>query len=378
MSSYIGEVHEPPAAGRRQSRVTIDVGGTNFVAAAHTLASNSAYFASLFSANWVESANEGRCLFLDQDPAPFGVLLGYMRRGLIRVDDIDTDVLALAEFLGVEKLLLAVKVRWYGNIGKGPVHDRDEETAAAFDREHGGILKAVSAGLFPFFRRRNDVDPDVDYAMMRVHYRSQLRDEIFNPVSVTVHDVRSGAAVECRSMMIGALNGLYADGYELHGGSEINHNSASSGQDCVAFRRRSHSVRRRGAAGEDSATDIFIPSDEEVARVRDEGYTKQFVMRFENSGLNHLGVVAPAEFLDEGDDPNPDPYAQTTITNEVGSETQFWLERHGFVTREEDLKEHSWLIKSYIEHFETIKCTLYSRKVPVRRRGGGGASVVGN
>lgn len=34
---------------------------------------------------------------------------------MIKVEDIDADVLALAEFLGMERLLLAVKVRWYHN-----------------------------------------------------------------------------------------------------------------------------------------------------------------------------------------------------------------------------------------------------------------------
>ena len=97
-------------------RVVLDVGGTKFITSASTLTSNSAYFASLLSDNWIESNNGEDEIFIDQDQVPFSVLLDYMRRGNIKVDDIDTDVLSLAEFLGMERLLLAIKVRWYCNI----------------------------------------------------------------------------------------------------------------------------------------------------------------------------------------------------------------------------------------------------------------------
>ena len=113
---------QPPAAKRQRrslgasDRVVLDVGGTKFITSASTLTSNSAYFASLLSDNWIESNNGEDEIFIDQDPVPFKVLLAYMRRGNIKVDDIDTDVLSLAEFLGMERLLLAVKVRWYCNI----------------------------------------------------------------------------------------------------------------------------------------------------------------------------------------------------------------------------------------------------------------------
>lgn len=41
-------------------------------------------------------------------------------------------------------------------LGKGPIVSGDEEIAAAFDQEHGGIIKAISAGLFPYFLKRNE------------------------------------------------------------------------------------------------------------------------------------------------------------------------------------------------------------------------------
>jgi len=133
-------------------RVVLDVGGTKFITSVSTLTSNSSYFASLLSDNWTEQSNNGDDeIFIDQDPVPFKVLLAYMRRGNIKVDDIDTDVLSLAEFLGMERLLLAVKVRWYCNIGRGPIHTSDDEIAVAFDQEHGGIMKAISMVSFHTF-----------------------------------------------------------------------------------------------------------------------------------------------------------------------------------------------------------------------------------
>ncbi|KAL7523553.1 hypothetical protein ACHAXR_000232, partial [Thalassiosira sp. AJA248-18] len=162
---------EPPAKKQKcpaaSDRVTLDVGGTKFVAAASTLTQNSAYFKTLLSdINWSESNDGVEGVFIDQGPEAFGKLLAYMRRGLIKVEDIDSDVLALAEFLMMEKFLLAVKARWYVNIGKGPVLYRDDEAegssfdeelaAALFDQEHGGVLKAISAGLFPQFLKQNE------------------------------------------------------------------------------------------------------------------------------------------------------------------------------------------------------------------------------
>ncbi|KAL7529448.1 hypothetical protein ACHAXR_002970, partial [Thalassiosira sp. AJA248-18] len=118
--------------GTASDRITLDVGGTKFVTSVLTLTTNST-FASLLSGNWSHSQKEGGEIFLDQDPVAFRELLAYMRRGTIKIDKVDTDVLTLAEFLGVETLLLAVKVRWYCNIGKGPALYEDGEIAAAFD-----------------------------------------------------------------------------------------------------------------------------------------------------------------------------------------------------------------------------------------------------
>ena len=149
-------------------RVVLDVGGAKFITSASTLTSNSSYFASLLSDNWIESNNGDDEIFIDQIPSAFSILLDYMRRGNIEVGDINTNVLSLAEFLGMERLLLAIKVRWYCNIGRGPVVTTDEEIVAAFDQEHGGIMKAISSGLFQYFLKQNDVDAENEFATVRI------------------------------------------------------------------------------------------------------------------------------------------------------------------------------------------------------------------
>ena len=173
-------------------RIVVNVGGTKFLTAVETLTLNSTYFASLLGGNWSESAAHGEDdVFLDQDPVAFGKLLEYMRRGLIKVEDVDIGVLTLAEFLGLDNLILTAKVRWYCNIGKGPVSaESDEAIAVAFDEVHGGISKAISNGLFPFFLYQDDVYANKDLAVMTVFLQEAevFVDKIVNdtPPSVLV------------------------------------------------------------------------------------------------------------------------------------------------------------------------------------------------
>ena len=69
------------------------------------------------AANHQPIDGEGNIFILDQNLVDFGKLLDY---GKIKVEDVDSNnVLILADYLGLKRLLLAVKVRWYCNIGKG-------------------------------------------------------------------------------------------------------------------------------------------------------------------------------------------------------------------------------------------------------------------
>mmetsp|Transcript_4493 Transcript_4493/g.10078 ORF Transcript_4493/g.10078 Transcript_4493/m.10078 type:complete len:303 (+) Transcript_4493:290-1198(+) len=81
-----------------------------------------------------------------------------MRSGMIQVSEVNKNVLLLAEFLGMETLVSATKIRWLVNLGRGPSLSDDSSDAdivAAFDEEYGGISEAIGAGLFPSFLAMN-------------------------------------------------------------------------------------------------------------------------------------------------------------------------------------------------------------------------------
>ena len=198
--------------------ITLNVGGTKFITTASTLTLNSSYFANILSGTWAES-NDGSEIFLDQDLVPFRVLLGYMRSGMIKVDYIDESALNLAEFLGLEKLLLAVKVRWYCNIGRGHVLSTDEEIAAAFDQKYGGIRSAISAGFFPLFLKQDDVNAEKEYATVLVHY-----EESIDKMKYVVRESVNWDKLYPDSL-VGALNGIHTKGYTKHEDNLDRHNT---------------------------------------------------------------------------------------------------------------------------------------------------------
>ena len=342
---------EPPAKRQKRSlgasdRITVDVGGTKFITSVSTLTSNSAYFASLLSDNWIQSNNGDDEIFIDQDPVPFGILLAYMRRGNIKVRDIDTDVLALAEFLGIERLLLAVKIRWYYNIGKGPVFSKDEEIAAAFDHRYGGIMKAVSAGLFQYFLKQDDIYAEKDFAKFTIMYSS------IEGVPRHFFVVKeSGETLERISGPVGALNGLHQKGYtnyesQLHVSTDVKETFTSS--------RRKHSISRT------DATDILIPDDNERCE-EDKRKIKQFAMVMYETHDDMKGgqttLILPAEFNeDESERSNP---FQATCIIETGTFT--WLEDNGFTSREE---EYEIIFQRYLHDSGKAEvCKILSRMI---------------
>ena len=73
-----------------------------------------------------------------------------MRQGMIDLGNIDVEFILLAEFLGVEKLLLAIRIRSYENLHPGLSSlNGDIDIAAAFDLKYEGIRKALSNGILP-------------------------------------------------------------------------------------------------------------------------------------------------------------------------------------------------------------------------------------
>ena len=141
---------------RPMDRIVLDVGGTMFITSVSTLTANSAYFKSKFSHDWYQGeADEAAPVFLDQEPEPFAILLSYMRIGYVERASLTAKVLALAEFLGIDRLLFAVKCRAYKN--KKPDFVRDDNTASvAFDREYGGILFAIARGILPLYLKKKN------------------------------------------------------------------------------------------------------------------------------------------------------------------------------------------------------------------------------
>ena len=339
---------QPPAKRQNRSlgasdRITVDVGGTKFITSVSTLTSNSAYFESLLSDNWIESNNGDDEVFIDQDPDPFKVLLAYMRSGMVKIDDISTEVLILAEFLGVERLLLAVKIRWYHNIGRGPVLTTADEIAAAFDQKYGGIMKAISAGLFPYFLKQDDINADKDYVILK---NFDHEDDPEPEGTVKIEEVgKEGPDLE--SSFNTALDWLHLKGYTYH---------EKQLDTCIISKETRTFSRRRHSALQSDAIDIFIPDDSVKQNQEESGYVKQFALHVINRDTGNEGVSAPAEFR-EDESERSDPLIGAFIT-------QFdnWLEKHGFMTREEEYED---LFRRYWEG--NLEYKIFSRMITSAR-----------
>ena len=146
------ETAPAPASAAATDHVTVNVGGTLFETTKPTLCARSAYFQVNFSSRWSESNQ----IFLDRDPAPFERLLSFMRSGDIDLPESNAAlcrrILLEAEFLGITALLVAVKAQAHCNCH--PCLDRDEqnkdeERAAEFDQDHGGLNGALRKGVLP-------------------------------------------------------------------------------------------------------------------------------------------------------------------------------------------------------------------------------------
>jgi len=327
--------------------ISLNVGGTKFITSASTLISNSVYFESLLSGNWIESNDSSEELFLDHDPTPFGILLKYIRKGMIKVDDIDTDVMILAEFLGIEKLLTAIKVRWYCNIGRGPVLTSESEIAAAFDHQYGGIRSAISSGLFPTFLKQDDINAEKDLAVVDA-YQPGVSGDDPDGMCYSFSEISTNSRLHCDSL-VGALNGLFDKGYTRREASLDRHNELT---DAVAFYRRKHST----ISLEDSATQIFIPTNDEIQQQREATSVKQFALVCQDDPISVDEFLLPASIGDRQD--LVSPFA--TTRHRGNSSVPI---RHQFTTREEELEN---LFDGYFKLLRqrTYLCKIYSRMIP--------------
>ena len=121
----------------------LNVGGTLFATTKMTLVTNSAYFQSKYSDVW-KSDNGGEeseeVLFIDQDPDIFRTLLSFMRLGKIHSKDVTSEVLLQAQFLGINKLLLAARFA-------AEEEDLLEERTALFEAAKGAGLLDVPRAI---------------------------------------------------------------------------------------------------------------------------------------------------------------------------------------------------------------------------------------
>jgi len=142
-----------PAASHDRNKIEIDVGNTRFTTARTTLISGSAYFQSLLSERWNTEVTM-KPLFLDQEPAPFAILLTYMRTGLIQLPETDFRLcelaLTLAEFLGMTSFLVEVKSTAKKRIFLETDFERNQERdATKFEELYGSLKASITKGILP-------------------------------------------------------------------------------------------------------------------------------------------------------------------------------------------------------------------------------------
>lgn len=245
----------------------------------------------------------------------------------------------------LEQFLLAVKIRWYYNIGRGPVCSTDEEIATAFEEEHGGIRTAISEGLFPFFLKQDDVGTERDLATVFIEFGAALTS--IDSVRFSVTECIKGNDIQekrsCDSL-VGALNGIFANGYTSH--EDLDRQNGYVNE--ATFSRRTH----RAEQNTSPTTRIFIPTNNEE-RKHHNGRRKQLAMYLQNNSQYEL--ITPSQILIKDD-----PFATTNIIE--GHGTHLYLQKHRFITREDGLDE------IFVTYFNLLKrkytdCRVYSRMI---------------
>lgn len=320
-----------------ESLVVINVGGVKFHARSATLSSNSSYFEAQLSGDWKLTTNE---LFLDQDHESFKVLLKYMRVGLIDVTDIDSGVLLLAEYLGCERFISAVKIRAYLNLNPSEDDDYEEdELPSTFDEKYGGIRQALMAGFLP-----GAVHDDVvrtECAVLSID-NNQSDDSFGDVAIITNFGLQEGTS---DISIIKALNWLHRNGYTQHQ-SQMDKGSESSGMHVDSDWTRSaitFSRIKRLAAGS-----IFVKPASKLT------WKKEFAMIALDKGMNGERYCIQDELG----------------WHEIGGRGAFWLEEFCFIEREHELEDlfRPWLEASLMNYLpstsEEYFCyRIYSRQL---------------
>ena len=306
-----GSLTMEPTPKRRGDRVVLDVGGRKFVTSVVTLESNSTYFHSLFSRHWVEHNDD---CFVDQNSDAFAVILDYMREHFIDIEAINTKVLLQIEYLGVESLLTAVKVKMHCNMN--PAFSGTEEDAVhSFDKKYGGIKNAIGCGDLPKYLLER-VEGEKDYAIFEY-----LHEEYYS-FAVRANDLPRSL----RFSFIGAMDCLHFHGYTK---CEENMKWGNRNGDKVSFSREKHSI---DIPSKFPCTQILL----EQNRSKTKPKTKSFALCVsDNDSLNFI-LAAPNDEDEEVPEEAGNPGFYTSIRVDC---PLTWLQTNGYDHREKEMEE---------------------------------------
>lgn len=277
----------------------------------------------------------------------------------------------MAEFLGIERLILAIKIRWYINIGRGQFFEgdeQDERIAEAFDKEYGGISKAISTGLFPYFCKQDDINCEKNLVVVSTHNFSsrlimypdaiQITEATKPLVSVQGREDFSPILDAGRGGIVGALNWLQQNGYTTY---EEQMSRTHDWGEQATFSRRKHNAMTC------NAIEIFVPSEDE----EQPNPNKQFALLLEDTDEDEHVIIAPAQFS-EIPSVREAEFGCKVIRPPRDDDNRClvgWLERNGFITHEKTYDEifscciKRFVLSYYPEDNGKQKGRLYSRNI---------------
>lgn len=393
-SSKKRKKEEVPYDGQRRrvdmlfddSPVDLDVGGAAFRAAPSTLRANSTYFSGLLrrDPSWRRPRDGGGSgggrtapTFVDQDPDAFRVLLSFMRKGCVDVEELaSVDVLLLAEFLGMDKLLAAAKCRAYRNLHpEFRASGSDEEALEAFGAAYGTVPEAVSSGvlpgaLLPAARKRGPKE----YCTLVLKGKEYRK---FVPVPPEEHDdtfmdfelvaevktVSERDASTCGTFL-DSLNWLSKNGYRTYEGTELT--------DITEWRKLSFS---KSTADPESDLSTLI-----VDRLSDKDTTppeKKYALLVPGLPNQDMGVEVKVDVGNEEQllisDPDDWPGDGTTeqIASSISMEgrrsvgdAMSWLHEKGYLERETEMEEiYNAMLDATGGEFVGGPLQLYSKRI---------------
>jgi len=219
--------------------VKINVGGTIFIASKTTLASSSSYFASKFKTEWDDDDDDdSEPPYIDKNPAPFAILLEFMRDGFIEQTQLTKGVLVQAAFFGMDDLLTAIKAVAFRAMKPEERHLQDDEASQRFDAEFGEILSAIHHGILPKAIKKSGQLTEEQYAVLYAHpHLVELTQEemcgeptcAYITIIVRSNTLNRGAAggnevvvVPTCSTLVDALNWLSREGFYRYEGNREN------------------------------------------------------------------------------------------------------------------------------------------------------------